>query len=88
VACEKAATFFSMLKKDVSTQWNSTVELSQSGLKVCPGLDRLVVQAEFNKPGGVKLRRFRLSDDEWKIIRQLSPMLDVRPEFVFTCLTY
>jgi hypothetical protein len=88
MACEKAGLFFSMLKKDVSTRWNSTAEFSQSGLRVRPGLDRLVVQAEFNKPGGVQLRCFRLSNDEWKIIGQLSPMLDVRPEFVFARLTY
>ncbi|KAJ3510755.1 hypothetical protein NMY22_g15875 [Coprinellus aureogranulatus] len=68
---------FSMIKKDVSTHWNSTAELSQSGLGLCPALDRLVVQTEFNKPSGVCLCHFWLTEEEWKIIGQLLPMLNV-----------
>jgi hypothetical protein len=33
--------------------------------------------SEYNKPRGVRLARFQLSPDEWKILTQLSPLLDV-----------
>ncbi|KAJ3511231.1 hypothetical protein NMY22_g15715 [Coprinellus aureogranulatus] len=76
-ACEKVGCFFKMLSRDVSTRWNSTSELSKSGIDLRPALDRLCIQAEFNKSSGVRLRRFRLSNEEWRIIEQLAPMLDV-----------
>jgi hypothetical protein len=38
----------------------------------------LVVKVEHNKPGcGVRLKRFQLSPEEWKLFSALSPLLDV-----------
>lgn len=76
-ACEKVGCVFKIIKKDVDTQWNSTGELSQSSLDICPALDHLCCDPEFNKSLGVQLRQFLLLDMEWKILGQLSPMLDL-----------
>lgn len=64
--------------RDVPTRWNSTAELIQRALELAPALKILVVKAEHNKPGrGVRLKRFQLSPDEWKLLAQLSPLLNV-----------
>ena len=64
--------------RDVSTRWNSTAELIQRALELAPALKILVVKAEHNKPGrGVRLKRFQLSHEEWMLLAELSPLLDV-----------
>ena len=64
--------------RDVSTQWNSTVDLVQQVLKLSPALKILVVKDDYNKPGrGVHLKHFQLSLEEWKLLMDLSPLLDV-----------
>ena len=63
---------------DVSTWWNSTADLVQWALELSPALKILVVKADYNKPGrGVRLKRFQLSLEEWKLLTDLSPLLDV-----------
>ena len=65
--------------RDVATRWNSTAELIQRALELAPALKILVVKAEHNKPGrGVRLKRFQLSPEEWMLLTDLSPLLDVR----------
>jgi len=64
--------------RDVSTQWNSTADLVQRALELSPALKILVVKADYNKPGrGVCLKHFQLSLEEWKLLTDLSPLLDV-----------
>ena len=41
-------------------------------------LGDLCDMVQFNKPGGVRLRRFVLSDNEWIILTELHRLLDVR----------
>lgn len=65
------------LNKPCDTRWNSSSDLSQSGLEIQPALDRLVVQAEFNKPGGTQLKRLLMSSDDWTVLRELAPTLNV-----------
>ena len=63
---------------DVSTRWNSTADLVQRALKLSPALKILIVKADYNKPGrGVHLKRFQLSLEEWKLLADLSLLLDV-----------
>jgi hypothetical protein len=64
--------------RDVPTRWNSTAEMLQRALQLAPALKILIVKAEYNKTGrGVRLRRFQLSSEEWKLLADLSPLLDV-----------
>ena len=34
--------------------------------------------AEYNKPRGVRLGRFKLTAEEWELLKKLGPLLDVR----------
>lgn len=64
--------------RDVSTRWNSTAELVRRALELSPALKILVVKAEHNRPNrGVRLARFQLSSEEWKLLSDLAPLLDV-----------
>jgi hypothetical protein len=64
--------------RDVATRWNSTAELVQRALELSAALKILCVKAEYNKVGrGVRLARFQLSPEEWKIFEGLAPLLDV-----------
>jgi hypothetical protein len=63
--------------RDVSTRWNSTAELVQRALELKNALKILVVKADHNKPRGIRLARFTLSEDEWVLLKQLSPLLEV-----------
>ncbi|KAJ3519443.1 hypothetical protein NMY22_g13198 [Coprinellus aureogranulatus] len=74
--CDRVKIARHLLQKDVSTRWNSTAELSVSGRHLRPALDRMVVQSEFNKSTGVRLRRFKPTDTEWKVLEQLTPLLN------------
>lgn len=72
--------------RDVPTRWNSTAELIQRALELSAALKILVVKVEHNKPGrGVRLKHFQLSPDEWKLLSELSPLLDVSPLLRFSC---
>jgi len=63
---------------DVSTRWNSTADLVQWALELSPALKILVIKADYNKPGhGVRLKCFQLSLKEWKLLMDLSPLLDM-----------
>ena len=64
--------------RDVATRWNSTAALIKRGLELKVALQILVVMGKYNKPRGVCLGRFRLNADEWKVLEQLSPLLDVK----------
>ncbi len=64
--------------RDVATRWSSTSELVQRGLDLLQALKILCVKAEYNKVGrGVRLACFQLSAEEWKLLEDLSPLLDV-----------
>jgi hypothetical protein len=74
-----------LMIRDVSTRWNSTSELIGWALYLQPALQMLVIMREHNKPRGVSLQRFQLSEAEWELLIQLHPLLDVRLfKFCFT----
>ncbi|KAJ3504337.1 hypothetical protein NMY22_g17960 [Coprinellus aureogranulatus] len=76
-ACKRVGIKPQRIKKDVSTRWNSTAELSQSGTYLRPALNRLTLMAEHNKSGGALLRCFHMDTQEWTVMEQLSPLLNV-----------
>ena len=74
-AVERSRLNQNKMVHDVSTQWNSTADLVQQALELSPAL---IVKADYNKPGhGVHLKCFQLSLEEWKLLMDLSPLLDV-----------
>jgi hypothetical protein len=47
-------------------------------LQLREALQVLVVEKEHNRPRGARLAQFKLSKDEWDVLTQLFPILDVR----------
>ena len=71
--------------RDVSTHWTSTAKLVQQALELSPALKILVFKAEHNKHNcGVHLCCFQLSLKEWKLLSDLSLLLDVSLDELFT----
>lgn len=67
-----------LMVRDVSTRWNSTASMLERTLQLREALQVLVVEKEHNRPRGARLARFKLSKDEWDVLTQLFPILDVR----------
>ena len=61
----------------VSTRWNTTVELIGRAKDLRLALNLLVNMEQHNKSRGVRLKRFQLSTQEWELLLQLYPLLDV-----------
>lgn len=78
VSCGEASLSVKQMVRDVSTRWNSTAELIQRALDLKDALNVLVIKAEHNRPRGVRLQRFWLSQAEWTLLAELSPLLEVR----------
>ena len=66
-----------VLLRSVSTRWNSVAEMLGRALILRPVISDLCMLKQFNKRGGARLRRFDLDDDEWLLLEQLNPLLDV-----------
>jgi hypothetical protein len=54
-----------------------TMELIGCAKDLCLALNLLVNKEQHNKPHGVRLRQFQLSTQEWDLLLQLYPLLDV-----------
>ena len=76
--------------RDVATHWNSTAELIGCALKLRDPLKLLVIMQEYNKPRGVCLQQYQLSDLEWTLFNQLFSLLDVSIHHVVVarCINY
>jgi hypothetical protein len=75
-----------VLLRSVPTRWNSVSEMLGRALTLQPVIPALCELTQFNKRDGVRLRRFRLEKDEWSLLRQLYPLLNVRAKS--PCPTY
>jgi len=73
-----------MLIRPVATRWNSLTETIIRALDLQRALDMVVELAKYNKPGQRKLREFLLGEDEWELLRQLMPLLDVSVHIILT----
>lgn len=83
-SCHEAQISAKLMIRDVSTWWNSTAELVQRALELKDALKILVVKAGHNKPRGVRLVQFTLFEEEWVLLKQLSPLLKVCNHLIFT----
>ena len=54
-----------LIPRDVKTHWNSTYDMAKVALKYRSAIDEITA----NK--SLKLRKFELDDDDWKIISDL-----------------
>jgi hypothetical protein len=66
-----------VLLRSVPTRWNSVAEMIGRALVLKPVLFELCDKGEFNKRDGARLRRFIIQDDEWCLLEELWPLLDV-----------
>jgi len=63
----------------VATRWNTMATLLERALKLHEPLNLLVTLEQHNKNShGVRLQRFKLSRQEWDLLTQLYPLLEVR----------
>src|SRR5262245_6317968 len=61
----------------VSTRWNALAEMIGRANELRAALTLLVNMEQHNKSCGVRLKRFQLSTQEWELLLQLHPLLDV-----------
>ena len=61
----------------ISTRWNTTAELIGYAKDLHLTLNLLVNMEQHNKSHGVCLKQFQLSTQEWELLLQLYPLLDV-----------
>jgi hypothetical protein len=77
VCCERAKIKPLLMIRAVPTRWNTMAELIGRAKDLRPALNLLVNKEQHNKSGGVRLKRFQLSTQEWDLLIQLHPLLDV-----------
>jgi hypothetical protein len=80
--CNRSQVPPALMIRDVATRWNSTTELIARALKLREPLKLLVIMQEYNKPRGVRLQRYQLSDSEWTLFKQLFSLLDVSIHYI------
>jgi len=71
----------------VSTRWNTTAELISCAKDLRLALNLLVNMEQHNKSCGVRLKRFQLSTQEWDLLLQLYPLLDVSRHWVIRVIS-
>jgi len=60
-----------LIPRDVATRWNSTYDMLSFVLRYRQAIDTVTADK------GLKLRKFELDDDEWKIVSDLVSVLEV-----------
>ena len=60
-----------LIPQDVSTRWNSTYNMLLFTIKYCDVIDTVTVDKS------LKLWKFELDNDDWKIIQDLVSVLEV-----------
>ncbi|OJT13582.1 hypothetical protein TRAPUB_9870 [Trametes pubescens] len=65
-----------VLVRSVATRWNTVAAVIERALELQEVLSDLCDMAQFNKPRGVRLRRFILIEEDWTLLDQLHRLLD------------
>ena len=66
-----------MMRRDVSTRWNSTYDMLEFATEYCVALDIMTADRDMN------LRKFELSKKEWGMATELCEVLQVCLQFLF-----
>jgi hypothetical protein len=77
-SCEQSKIKPKLMIRAVATRWNTMVELIGRALHLREALTLLVNLEQHNKGRSVRLNRFKLSKQEWELLSQLYPLLEVR----------
>jgi len=79
ICCERSKITPKLMIRAVVTRWNTTAEVIGCALQLREALSLLVNLEQHNKGTcGVHLSRFKLSKQEWEVLSQLYPLLEVR----------
>lgn len=70
--CNLAKLDFHVPERNVSTRWNSTIAMMNSTSPLRAAIDNLCDR----EPG---MRKYKLTEHKWDIVRQLQPVLVVSP---------
>ncbi|SJL14102.1 uncharacterized protein ARMOST_17557 [Armillaria ostoyae] len=79
VLCENEGISILKMIRRVVTRWNTTSNLINRGVSLRPALDVLCTEHEQNdgKPPMKRLKHFLLRDEEWEVLMQLQPILEI-----------
>ncbi|OJT02096.1 hypothetical protein TRAPUB_7442 [Trametes pubescens] len=66
---------YEVLIRPVSTRWNTVTEVIERALAMRDVLGDLCDKVQFNRRDGARLRRFMLTDEDWKLLDQLHRLL-------------
>lgn len=69
---------YEVLIRPVSTRWNTVTEVIERALAMRDVLGDLCDKVQFNRRDGARLRRFMLTEEDWKLLDQLHRLLGVR----------
>src|ERR1700739_4552673 len=76
--CEKCNIKPKLMVRSVKTRWNTLTEVIGCALELREALMLLVNLEPHNKgTRGVRLSRFKLAKQEWELLTQLYPLLEV-----------
>ena len=64
-----------MMPRDVSTQWNLTLDMLNFAVEHIAAINTITSDRD------MKLRKYKLSEDDWDIARQLRDVLKVHIQF-------
>ena len=74
--CKERGLHALVLIRAVANRWNTYADVIGRALKVKVVCDDICDKAKFNT-GSTRLRKYALSEEEWTILEQLYPILEV-----------
>jgi hypothetical protein len=77
IQCERNKVKPKLMLRAVATRWNTMAELIGRAIELRDALNSLVTLEQHNRARGVRLQRFKLTKQEWELLIQLFPLLEV-----------
>ena len=85
--CVKYKITPKVLLRVVATRWNTVAEALERALEIELAIDKLVMLDQCNTSRGAKLKKYKLSTEEWRVLKELQPILKVHHFFPINCIT-
>lgn len=80
--CDRVKIKPLLMIQAVPTRWNTTARLIGRAKDLCLALNLLINMEQHNKMWGVCLKQLQLSMQEWELLLQLYPLLDMSCHWV------